>query len=153
MAQRLVLSAEDGKIPLWELAQFAETAVNAGIRAESASYVVGKGDTVKIMVTLPKDVRVVGKKAVQVKPKSKREQAAEEQISTHRAKGKDKPGYVPPVGKNAKPKPTKTECPVCKAKKPVQTVGGVRIIKPHVVKGNPCSGGGKQVVAKRRIKK
>ena len=156
MAQRLVLSAKEGKIPFNEIRAFAETAHKYGMTTESASYDVDEDGELRIMLSLPKDVRVVGARTIKVKPKDKRGQAVDKQIEDHKAKKKsgngEEEGYVPPVGRN-KPAPIKkVKCPKCNVRKPLQTVNGVKIIKPHVVKGEPCEGGGQQYVAPRRMK-
>ena len=156
MAQRLVLSAKEGKIPFNEIRAFSDTAAKYGMTTESASYDVDDDGNLKIMLSLPKDVRVVGARTIKVKPKDKKGQAVDKQIEDHKKRKKDGDndgeGYVPPVGRN-KPAPIKkVKCPECNVRKPVQTVNGVKIIKPHVVKGDPCPGGGQQYVPPKRMK-
>lgn len=153
MAQRLVLRAKDGKVPVREIEQFANTAVQYGVKMESASFDVVDGE-LRIMVTLPKDVRVVGAKTIKLKAKTAKEQAVEKQIADHKKKKKngETAPYVPPVGRKGKPPVQKAKCPVCNVRKPIVTIAGVKSIKPHVVKGEPCSGGGQQYVPPKKMK-
>lgn len=154
MAQRLVLSAQGGVIPFNEIKNFALTAAKYGMTTESASYAVEDGE-LRISITLPKDVKVVGARVIKVKPKDKKGQAVDEQIEKHKKSKKendDGEGYVPPVGRN-KPAPVKkVKCPTCNVRKQLQNVGGVKIIKPHVVKGEACPGGGQQYVPPKKMK-
>lgn len=148
------MTAKDGKIPLHEMRDFVNTAFNYGAGSESASYEIvdSKGKVLsgelKVMLPLPKDKIVVGKKTVTVKAKTKHAQQVDEQIAKHKEEKKEgnkEEGYVPPVGKKGPPKQQKIKCPRCGIRKPVQRVNKMRILKPHVSKGEPCPGGGVQV--------
>lgn len=146
MAQRLVLRAKDGQIPLNEMTTFVETAKLYGVKVSTASYDIDSDGELRIMLTLPKNVKVVGKRVVRIKPKNKKERQIEEQIRNHKSKKvEDRPGYVPPAGKKGPPKQQKVKCPECNTRKPVVTIGGVRSIKPHISQGEPCKGSGSQV--------
>lgn len=153
MAQRLVLRAKEGTVPLSELRRFVETAEEYGAGGASASYDLEKKE-LRIMLSLPKDVRVVDGRKVKIKPKTKRQQAVDEQIKEHKESKKSGKGegYVPPVGRKTPPKGMKVKCPVCDTKKAVVKVSGVESVKPHISRGEPCLGSGAQVVSAGRGK-
>lgn len=152
MGQRLVLKSDEKKVLLADLRAFVKTCddfdLPNGTELESA------GD-VTLSVSLPKDQRVVNGRKVRIKGRTKQRRAADEQIEKHKEKKKngEAEGYVPPAGKNKAPSVPKIKCPVCNTKKQVLKIGDVRSIKPHMVKGEPCPGGGLQVIGKGRTLK
>lgn len=153
MARRLVLKTTGDEMSFHDLQLFVEGAKKLGIDA-SASIDVdveneGANQEVTIVrfgVTVPNDRLVTGER-VKIKKKTKKQRAVENQIKEHKEKKQNgkKEAYVPPVGRTSPPKPSKIKCPECNIRKPIQTVGGVKAIKPHVSHGDPCPGSGLQV--------
>jgi hypothetical protein len=148
MAQRLILKAKDDSIPIQEMIQFVNAAVEYGVHKLRASYDLDTDGELRIMVSLPKDKRVVGRRVVRLKPKTAKQQRVDKQIKSHQSAKKSGKGagYVPPEGKTKAPVQKKVKCPKCDVRKPVVTISGVRMVKPHMSHGESCPGGGTQVV-------
>ena len=148
MGQRLVLKTDKKEIPLTDLLKFVKTATDYGLKPSQVSAKVGVvKQEVTITLDLPLRVRVAEGKKVVVRAKTAKKKAIEKQIEEHKEKKEqgESEGYVPPVGRKTAPKPQKIKCPVCNVRKPVQKINKVRVIKPHVSKGEPCPGSGQQV--------
>lgn len=148
MAQRLVLKSEGGEVKISDIIAFAKAAERYGVQGLIAKMdYTAKGKTLVMSVPVPKNVRVVGARVIRIKPKTKKGRQVEKQIDDHKRKKKsgEGEGYVPPVGRKTAPNTKKIKCPDCDTRKPIVRIAGVQSIKPHVSKGDPCPGGGKQV--------
>lgn len=146
MSQKLVMKTEKKKLTLKELATFVKVAQEYGLPTTEVIDVSASGKEVMFSKVLPLKVRVVDGKRVVLRQKTKKQRAVEKQINDHNSTPvKEKPGYVPPEGRRTAPKVQKVKCPKCNVRKPVVKVAGVKAIKPHISKGDPCPGGGTQV--------
>jgi hypothetical protein len=149
MGQRLVLKSEGGKVLLSDLRAFVKKCDEFNM--PNGTELDSEGD-VTLGLSLPKDQRVVKGRRVRVKGKTKQGRAAEDQIEKHKQDKKEgnKQGYVPPAGRNKAPAVPKIACPVCGTRKQVVTIGAVKSVKPHTVKGKECGGSGVQVIGSGR---
>lgn len=149
MAQRLVLKLKASEnTSLGELKKFFDTAKEYGLPLTTEIVV---DSDVRLSTVLPDKAHIVSGKKVSLKPKTAKQKRVEKQIENHKeekAEGKD--SYVSPEGRKTQPKPKRIKCPSCGFRKPLVTVAGVKVIKPHVIKGEPCEGGGKQPGTNRK---
>lgn len=145
MGQRLVLKTSKKRLSLKEMKQFVTVAEQYGVPLSEEVDVTSSRGELLFTKSLPKMVRVVDGKKYVLRPKSKRQKQVEKQIKEHKEKPVEEKKYVPPVGRTTAPSKTKIKCPVCNVRKPVQKIGGVSVVKPHVSKGDPCPGSGTQV--------
>jgi hypothetical protein len=149
----LVLKTENGELPLEDVILFGSEAVKNGRKRGDKVAVDWLTDgelQFSIQVNDPKpDPEPVKKIKRTITPKSvkeekERKERAAKQIEEHRKlPPEERPGYVPPV--EGTPKQRKHKCPVCNWKKPVVTISGIKVIKPHVRNGEECPGGSTQV--------
>jgi len=135
MAQKLVLSVEEGKVQMQDLTAFLNrmTALKFAPRQE-VEVLRDKSGTILFTVNIPE--------AKERAPKvSKIAAAVKKQIEDHQtavANGEAVLGHTPALIKI----PVKTGmCPTCGAKKPVTRVG---LIKTHTVGGKKCAGSGQK---------
>jgi hypothetical protein len=146
MGQRLVLKSKNKEVLLSDLRAFLNMVEEFKL---PPSTVFPVARDIVLSVDLPKDQRIVNGRKVRVKGKTKKAVKVAEQITEHK-ESEQKQGYVPPVGRKTAPKGVKRKCPVCNVNKPVVTIGGVKVVKPHVVKGEPCAGSGNTPVGVSR---
>lgn len=164
MGQRLVLRANE-EVSINELEDFTKRAKDYGLNGKNTAKIEiteeaneGEEDftySLRLVCELPEGVRVVGGKKHIVRPKTKKQNEVEQQITEHKEKKKngEKEAHVPPAGQKGPTKTRKIKCPNCNVRKPVVKRAGITVIKPHVIKGEPCEGGGTQVPSKRRASK
>jgi uncharacterized cupredoxin-like copper-binding protein len=150
MGKRLVCKIEGGSVDFGEFEKFIATAKNYGVKKAAVMTVSAseKGHRVTLTVDVPNDTAVVAGEPVKVKKKTKKQEKVEKQIQEHKEKKKngEDEAYVPPVGRKTAPKQQKVKCPECNVRKPVVTVAGQKVLKPHTVKGEECPGSGLQIV-------
>lgn len=161
MGQRLVLRANE-EVSISELEEFAKKAKEYGLNGKNLAKIEiteeaneGEEDftySLRLVCELPEGVRVAAGKKHIVRPKTKKQVEVEKQITEHKEKKEngEKQAHVPPAGQKGPTKVRKVKCPVCNVRKPVVKRAGISVIKPHVVKGEPCAGSGEQVASKRR---
>jgi hypothetical protein len=155
MGQLLVLRAK-GNSTLSELVEFTKRAEQHGVNGkEEVEWTLDtETQTLRLMIGLPDNVRIVNGKKVAVRSKTKKQKLVAEQLEEHKkekAEGK-KVGYRPPAGKKGPAKRKMVKCSVCDIRKPVVTVAGVKVVKPHQSKGEPCAGGGVQYTGRSASK-
>lgn len=145
MAQNLVLRA-NSETSLAELEAFVKEAKAYGMPSKTKVPITTKREPhkkteVTLIVRLPDDARVVNGKKVKVAAKTAKQKRVDSHVKEHSGNHE---GYVPPEGRKTAPKPKRIKCPVCNIRKPLVTVSGVKVIKPHQSKGEPCAGSGTQ---------
>lgn len=166
MGRQLVLKVTSEEMAFSEMRTFVKAATDMKVRGSALVTVyvtdeAGKlvanvsrvpNKTVRFIVNIPdtaESVLPTRRRIVRrIKKKTPHEKAVAKQIAEHKEKkaSGEKIAYVPPVGHKGPPKPIKVKCPVCNVRKQVVTVSRLKSIKPHVSHGEPCSGGGTQVV-------
>lgn len=150
MGQRLVLRAKD-EVSIGEIADFAKKALEYGLtNKEGAKVSVGEDGSLRLIAELPAGVRVVAGKKHVIRPQTKKQVRVKQHVEEAKEKkaNGESVGHVPPV--DGPKKQRKVKCPVCNVRKPVVKRSGISVIKPHVVKGEECSGSGEQVTATKK---
>ena len=153
MAQKLILSVNEGSIQLQDLTSFVDRCrkFQFGPRQE-ISVSKGVDDTFNFVVDIPEASRVHGVRIV-AKPSTKVQEAVAQQIEDRKtavAAGEVVPGHVAPLVKTTIKKGL---CPVCGSEKPLTRQGTIR---NHTIAGKKCQGSGSlaaPVVKKKAVSK
>lgn len=149
MNKRLVVTSEVGRVKLTDLRTFLATLEKHGvsITTGTAEYHVDEQGNLRFWTEIPEDQKVVGRRVIRIRGRDKRRRAIDAQLAQHREDKKNgtAEGYVPPVGRTKPPVPKKMKCPRCGIRKPIQTINGLRLLKPHTKAGENCPGSGIQV--------
>lgn len=148
MAQRLVLTVKDEEVELADILAFADHARKCAVSKTEIVNVQQIGKSILFGVPIPDDRLITGEKKPRPKKKTAKQIAVEKQIAEHKEKKANgiKEAYVPPVGRTGPVKGPRVKCPVCNVRKKIAKVGSTQTIKPHIAGGEPCPGGGTQVV-------
>lgn len=126
MGKRLVLRASE-PIALSELEKFVNEAYKQGMkRSELVEW--GTSDGLLLGIQLTKQEKKEPVPETQKKEETPKEKPRKRKVSKRKVD------------------PDKVRCPVCNAPKPVVRSGSIYVVKPHVVKGEPCSGNSTQVI-------
>lgn len=147
----LVLKTKGNELLLKDVILFGAEAVKNGRTREDKVKVSKVGTELRFTIAInppkpqvstPKK-KTITKKSVRAQ-KEQKERVAQ-QIAEHKKKkaAGEHTSYVPPVAGTVTNR--KVKCPVCNWKKPVVTIGGAKMVKPHIRNGEPCNGGGTQV--------